>query len=66
VRGGSSHDNRTFTDRAGKRRNTVSWEYVHVAIDDHIRLAYAEVLADEKATTAAAFLRRARVHYPSL
>jgi transposase InsO family protein len=37
----------------------VGWEYVHVAIDDATRLAYAEVLADEKATTAVGFLRRA-------
>jgi transposase InsO family protein len=35
------------------------WEYVHVAVDDCTRLAYVEVLADEKATTAIAFLRRA-------
>jgi transposase InsO family protein len=59
VFGGSSHYNRTFTDRAGKRRNTVGWDYVHIAIDDCTRLAYAEVLRDEKATTAIAFLRRA-------
>ena len=32
---------------------------MHIAVDDHSRLAYAEVLADEKALTAAAFLRRA-------
>jgi transposase InsO family protein len=60
VRGGNkSHYNRTFTDAAGKRRNTVGWEFVHIAIDDCTRLAYAEVLGDEKATTAIAFLRRA-------
>jgi transposase InsO family protein len=35
------------------------WEFVHIAIDDATRLAYAEVLGDEKATTAVAFLRRA-------
>ncbi len=35
------------------------WEFVHVAVDDHSRLAYAEVLGDEKGTTAAAFLQRA-------
>jgi len=35
------------------------WEFVHVAIDDATRLAYAEVLTDEKATTVIAFLRRA-------
>jgi transposase InsO family protein len=53
------HYNRRATDRAGIRRNTVGWEFVHVAIDDCTRLAYAEVLCDEKATTAIAFLRRA-------
>ena len=41
----------------------VGWEYVHVAIDDCTRLAYAEVLPDEKATTAIAFLRRAVAFY---
>src|SRR5689334_7048642 len=29
----------TFIDRAGKRRNTVGYEYVHVAVDDYSRLA---------------------------
>src|SRR5213080_3576515 len=49
------HYNRTFTDRHGVRRNTVGWEYVHIAIDDATRLAYVEVLADERAKTAVAF-----------
>lgn len=35
------------------------WDYVHVAVDDHSRLAYAEVLPDERATTCAGFLHRA-------
>ena len=39
------------------------WEYVHIAVDDYSRLAYAEVLADEKAVTAAAFLKRAVIFY---
>ena len=38
---------------------TTGWEFVHIAIDDCTRLAYAEVLADEKAATAIGFLRRA-------
>ena len=63
VRGGAKHYNRTVTDRDGKRRNTVGWEYVHIAIDDHSRLAYAEVLADERAPTAIAFLRRAVAYF---
>ena len=53
------HYNRRFTDRAGKVHQTVGWEYVHVAIDDCTRLAYAEVLGDEKARTAIGFMRRA-------
>jgi transposase InsO family protein len=63
VRGGGQHYNRTFTDQRGHRRHTVGYEYVHVAVDDYSRLAYAEVLADEKAATAAAFLRRAVAFY---
>ena len=50
---------RTRVDAAGIKRKIIGWEYVHIAIDDCTRLAYAEVLPDEKATTAIAFLRRA-------
>jgi transposase InsO family protein len=50
-------------DAAGVDRNTVGWECVHIAIDDATRLAYAEVLPNEKATTAIAFLRRAIEFY---
>ena len=48
-------------DQARRHRadGLVGWEFVHIAIDDCTRLAYAEVLADEKATTAIGFLRRA-------
>jgi transposase InsO family protein len=41
----------------------IGWEYVHVAVDDATRLAYVEVLEDEKAVTAVAFLRRAVAHF---
>jgi transposase InsO family protein len=63
VRGGAKHYNGTFTDRDGHRRKTVGYEYVHIAVDDFSRLAYAEVLPDEKATTAVGFLRRAVAFY---
>jgi transposase InsO family protein len=59
VRGGQTRYTSSYTDAAGRRRNTVGWEYVHVAVDDYSRLAYVEVLADEKGATAAGFLRRA-------
>jgi transposase InsO family protein len=51
------------TDRAGRIHGTVGWEYVHVAVDDYSRLAYAEVLPDERAATAAGFLCRALAFY---
>jgi transposase InsO family protein len=47
----------------GRRIGDGGWEFVHVCVDDATRLAYAEVLPDEKATTAAAFLRRAVAFY---
>jgi hypothetical protein len=57
---GTSPYNLQLTDAEGVRRKTVGREYVHIAIDDHSRLAYAEVLPDEKAVTAIAFLRLPR------
>jgi transposase InsO family protein len=59
IMGGSSHYTGSYTDKAGRRRRKVGWEYVHVCVDDATRFAYAEVLADERATTAVGFLRRA-------
>jgi len=44
-------------------RRTIGWEYVHVCVDDATRLAYAEVLDDEKGLTVAGFLRRAVAFY---
>jgi len=46
-----------------RRRYEHGWEFVHIAIDDCTRLAYVEVLDDEKATTAIAFLARAVAFY---
>jgi hypothetical protein len=59
VRGGGNHYTGSYTDAAGRVRRKAGWECVHIAIDDATRLAYAEVLPDEKALTAIAFLRRA-------
>jgi transposase InsO family protein len=61
---GYQHYNPTRGARGAARR-TVGWEYVHVCIDDATRLAYVEVLADEKAITAVGFFRRAVKHYAS-
>jgi transposase InsO family protein len=46
-----------------RRAYDLGWEYVHVCVDDATRIAYVEVLDDEKATTAIAFLRRALAHF---
>jgi transposase InsO family protein len=66
IEGGAGHRvtgkrryNPTTTKHGGIRRGLVRWEFVHIAVDDCTRLAYAEVLADEKAMTAIAFLARA-------
>jgi transposase InsO family protein len=58
-----SKASQTKTRIAGRQRGVAGWEFVHIAIDDYSRLAYAEVLPDEKATTAVGFLRRAVEHY---
>jgi transposase InsO family protein len=55
----------TRTDRQGVRRLQTGWERVHVCVDDATRLAYVEVLPDEKAKTAIGFLRRALAFYRS-
>ena len=56
---GRRHYNPRPTAGDGKRRCSVGWDCVHIAIDDATRLAYAEVLGDEKAHSAVAFLGRA-------
>ena len=46
-----------------KRLGATGWEYVHIAVDDCTRMAYAEVLGDEQAGTVVAFLKRAVAFY---
>jgi len=50
---------RTTYTPDGRRIGDAGWEYVHVCVDDATRLAYAEVLRDERAATTVGFLRRA-------
>jgi transposase InsO family protein len=45
------------------RNRHAGWQYVHLAIDDHSRLAYAEILPSESPTDCARFLRRATSWY---
>jgi transposase InsO family protein len=41
------------------RARGIGWEFLHIAIDDHSRVAYMELLNDERGATMSAFLRRA-------
>jgi transposase InsO family protein len=52
--------------RARLQGGRAGWEFVHVCVDDATRLAYAEVLADERGPTAAGFLRRAAAWFASM
>lgn len=48
-----------ITGQYTRRQRGIGWEFLHVCVDDHTRLAYAEVLADEGGTTVASFFARA-------
>lgn len=54
-----SEQGHRMTGRGRGRSHRVGWDFVHVAIDDATRLAYVEILPDEKQESAAAFLKRA-------
>jgi transposase InsO family protein len=54
-----------ITGNRRQRGRRAGWEFVHVAVDDASRLAYAEVLANERSPTAVAFLRRLVAWYSS-
>ncbi len=57
--GGWKVHGRAMSRTHERRHTTVGFDYVHSLVDDHSRLAYSEVLPDEKGTTCAAFLGRA-------
>ncbi len=61
--GGHRVHGRAATRAAKGRRGRIGYAYVHSAVDDHTRLAYSEVLGDEKGATAAAFWRRAEAWF---
>ena len=52
--------------RRARDATRVGYEYVHCAVDDHTRLAYAEIHPDERGGTCAAFLRRAAAWFASV
>jgi transposase InsO family protein len=61
--GGWRAHGRAATSEHKHKKVLVGYDYVHSLIDDHSRLAYSEVLADEKGATCAAFLERALAYF---
>ena len=53
-------------DRAKSRNRGIGWELVHLAIDDHSRVSFAQILPDETSASCIAFLRAAVAYYASL
>ncbi len=54
-------------DRTGQSKSRgVGWEFVHVCIDDASRVAFSQILPDEKAVSATAFLKASVAYYASL
>jgi transposase InsO family protein len=48
---------------AAQKKARIGFDYVHSLVDDHSRLAYSEILPDEKAPTCTGFLVRAAAHF---
>ena len=57
---------RVTGERQGCRNVGAGWEFVHVAIDDHSRIAVAKVMVNEKKRSAIAFLKAALAYYAIL
>ncbi len=61
--GGWRVHGRDHREATRDRTATLGYDYVHSLVDDHTRLAYSEVLPDEKGPTCAAFLQRAAAYF---
>lgn len=58
---------RVTGDRTGQSNyRGVGWEYLHICIDDHSRVAFSQILPDERKQSATAFLNTAVAYYQSL
>jgi len=61
--GGWKAHGRQMGSTGAKKRARIGFDYVHSVVDDHSRLAYSEILADEKGPTCAGFLLRAAEYF---
>jgi transposase InsO family protein len=57
---------RVTGDRTGQTKGRVGWEFVHVCIDDHSRVAFSQIHPDETKESAVPFLKAAVAYYASL
>lgn len=61
--GGWRAHGRQMGSTGAKKRARIGYDYVHSLVDDHSRLAYSEILPDEKGPTCAGFLARAAAYF---
>ena len=61
--GWKAHGRAATGDDHAHKKSHIGFDYVHSVIDDHSRLAYSEILSDEKGITCAAFLQRAADYF---
>jgi transposase InsO family protein len=61
--GGWRAHGRAAREATRDRTTKLGYDYVHSLVDDHSRLAYSEILPDEKGTTCAGFLARAAAYF---
>ena len=64
--GGWRARGREAANQNGRKNRRVGYDYVHSVVDDHSRVAYSEILADERADTCAAFFSRALNYFADL
>ena len=63
--GGWKAHGRAMGSTAAQKKARIGYDYVHSMVDDHARLAYSEILPDEKGPTCAAFIQRAAEYFAS-
>ena len=61
--GGWKAHGRRMGSTGAQKRARIGYDYVHSLVDDHSRLAYSEILTDEKGPTCAGFLSRAAAYF---
>lgn len=61
--GGWRAHGRSMGSTAAKKKARIGYDYVHSMVDDHSRLAYSEILPDEKGPTCGGFIQRAAAYF---